>query len=334
MKILCHTPTKDDAPSMYRGWGVMTELERLNINCIFSDTFGLYQLKGCSALYLQRPDRKKHCEAIDMAKGMNIPVIVDYDDNLLEVPKYNKYHIEMSKHEPDYVKSVAYGIQNADMVWVSTDKLKEEFTKYNTNIHVVRNAFDDYLYRPQGFSRKKTVLWRGSKTHTQDLDCFREPLKALFFENQDFEFVFIGDGYPTWLLDTQSKNITFVDPVYTYDFFNCLKVINPSVMIVPLEDTLFNYCKSDIAAIEAVASGSLCIAPDWHEWNWLGNNYSDTRSFYATTSALLGHIRAFNPELIKYHASLQDDLKNRYLSKANALRRHLCCTLTNATIAK
>ena len=319
MKIYCHAPTKDDAPSAYRGFGVISELARCGIYSEFWNDFDFLKAKGFSALFMQRPDTPSQCEIIMVAKSMGMPVVIDYDDNLLDIPPHNKYYQHMEKNNPEYKDCVKFCLSEADAVIVSTDALKTEFEQYSNKITVIRNAFDDYVYTMRPFNKTKTVIWRGGDSHTKDLETYKEDIISLITANEDFHFIFMGAGFPTYLKELKSKNMTLKEPAYTYDFLNVLKDIKPSLIIVPLEDTSFNKCKSDCAKIEAIASGALCISPNWAEWNYCPYTYD--RSLFKSANAILERIREFDPALIKEHRTMQDYIRQfRLLSKANIER--------------
>ena len=52
--------------------------------------------------------------------------------------------------------------------------------------------------------------------------------------------------------------------------------------MVPLADHPFNRSKSNIAYLEAIYSGAICVAPDWDEWRHPGVlTYTGKESFQA-----------------------------------------------------
>jgi len=60
----------------------------------------------------------------------------------------------------------------------------------------------------------------------------------------------------------------------------CKPFLPPKVMQVPLADHIFNRCKSNIAAIEGIFAGAVCIVPDWSEWQIPGTlKYNNPKEY-------------------------------------------------------
>jgi hypothetical protein len=196
VKILCFIPNPDDGTSFYRGQGVLNEIHKTdpaiqisyaNIN----NNFKFMDAKGFDIAFFQRPDLEPFKVAIKMLKNLGIKIILDYDDYLLKVPLNNRYHKLMSQSDTPYESNVIECLQLADLVTVSTDKLKECFSNYNNNIIVIRNAFDDYCFKPcESLSKKKVVVWRGGATHQPDFNHYGDEVYKLIKNNPDFTFIF------------------------------------------------------------------------------------------------------------------------------------------------
>lgn len=328
MRIGCSIANFNDGTSFYRGHGVMSETPRIDsdIHIEYVKDTDVIRIKGMSCCFMQRPDQARDLVLMKTIKKLNIPVVLDYDDYLLEVPEHNRYHKIMDIAGNDYKIHVKQALSLANQVWVSTQELKVQLQKYNPNVHVIRNAFDNYLYREQKtFNNTKTVLWRGSSTHEKDLELFKPQILELIKSNPDFKFVFLIDKFFTWLLDAQrqNKNVELIKAVPVFEYHYKLQELKAGVMIVPLEDSMFNRCKSDIAAIEALGTGSLCIAPDWEEWkNTATHLYTDNLYFLEQAQNAINLIKQNKLETVK-----RPEL--RLLSDANKQRVALIRTLVN-----
>ena len=280
-----------------------------------------------------KPDNESFYRVIEACKDYKIPVVVDYDDDIFSVPPHNPYVMDMAKDKNDYMGWTYACIKIADHVIVSTQCIKDKFQSMdlNKNITVIQNCFDDYCFEPaKELSKKKIVLWRGGRSHNKDLMLFKDQITKLIIENQDYTFIFWNsDGInPGWLenLKSEQQNIHFEDPVNPFYYFSYLKEMNPFLTIVPLEDNEFNHGKSDLAKIEAVASGGLCLSPNWEIWKWNSDGlylYDKPTMFYAKADAILNAGRE-----TEYRTGLQfnwfDDMeylkKNKLLSKNNIKR--------------
>lgn len=338
-RIICFTPQKDNAISMYRSHGVLSEIHKIEpqLQVEFPETVHLKQLKGADVAFFLRPDTNEQLQYLKACKTMGLKIVVDYDDNLLSVPWHNKYKLIHLLNGVDYQAIVRDSLSLADLVIVSTQSLKDEFSKYNKNIQVLRNAYDNYIHKiKEERNVSNVILWRGSKFHNKDLPYFQDEINKLIDENPDFNFLFMGDLYPKWFIKPNRKNALFIKPVTVWEYQHTVHSMNVALTIVPLrytgkETTLFNQGKSDIAKLELTAAGSLVVAPDWYEWNWNNDKsglYQNKEEFYTKTTALIQSIRENKRELDLLWQSNIDYLKqNRLLSEVNKARAKLLLEL-------
>jgi hypothetical protein len=322
MRVLSFIPNIADGTSLYRGHGVLSEIHKLDPTVrveFVGEKFRFIDGKGSDIAYFQRPDNKDFFITCMALKRINIPIVVDYDDYLLDVPEHNKYHVIMGLAKNDYKKHVADFLKVADAVIVSTEELKRQF-EVHTECTVIRNALDHYSFLPESEqSFEKRVLWRGSATHEMDLLEHKDSIISLIQDNADFEFIFMGDDKIKWLDALKLNNVVFKKALDPYSYFIELKKMRPSLVIVPLQDSLFNRCKSDVAKLEANYCGAICVHPDWEEWNWGVNIQSEY--FLNRANYMLSLIR-FGSEQAKTIFNHEREYleNNRLLKDANMKR--------------
>jgi hypothetical protein len=79
-----------------------------------------------------------------------------------------------------------------------------------------------------------------------------------------------------------------IDPTLIAEYFGIIRELKPRLVVAPLWDCPFNHSKSNIAWIEAVYSGALCLAPAWPEWERPGClNYRNAAEFSAAMDAVM-----------------------------------------------
>ena len=286
MKILIVTPVTTDSCSFYRSGGIAPDLrEKLNRNFptdIYvtswdKEKFVWQNLIEYNLIMFQRPYTDMSLQMGLYVKNLGIPLWVDFDDYLLDIPLGNPAYETIGKVRENIKKITAI----ADVVSVTTDLLRDQLQPYQKNIHVIPNAFNDYIFkkRKNQEERQKMILWRGGDSHLPDLMMFAEPIMRVMKNYSDWNFTFMG--LLPWFMDYQANmfHMPAQDPIF---YFNTITTIGSPVFHVPLIDNLFNRCKSNIAFIEAAYSGSACIAPDWDEWKRPGVlNYTDEIGYYA-----------------------------------------------------
>lgn len=289
IKIAAHIPNPHDATNWYRGTGPLAGLRKackdISIEMIKEWSFASVQM--CDIAFFQRPSSKGELEAIRICKRLNIPVIVDYDDLLFDLPTDNPaYRLYMNKETQETIISI---MREATCVWVSTKQLKRSIQikghSLNKNVYVIPNALDTFhlLFGDRCDQQKKTrnaVIWRGSPTHERDIMEYGGEILEVAKDHPKKAFVFVG--YNPWFITDRMHQtqgiVTGAMPVG--EFMDFIYNTGSEIGIVPLHDSNFNRCKSNIAWLEMVWSGGVVLAPDWEEWRMPGVvTYKDAKSF-------------------------------------------------------
>jgi len=243
--------------------------KEFNFNIVTSDTVDESILDLVDFVFMQRPSTDGHAKVAEMCKINGTPLWIDYDDFLFEVPQDNPAYDAYMKREVH--NNIVKIIRMADVVTVSTEQLKRCLQPkghvLNERVYVVHNALHDkYLRLKQPFKFKPHINWRGSRTHMRDIMEYAPEVAEFANKHQESTFTFIGDN-PWYLTQNMPrKQAIVVPPMGINDYFQFITKTNPSIQIVPLHDSMFNRCKSNIAWIEASLAGAICIAPRWQEW--------------------------------------------------------------------
>lgn len=265
-KLLVITPYASDANSFWRCIGPLTYFAKdENVQLTILDQrypVNWVDLIQHDAIFMHRPCRPDDLIIMQIAYNLSIPVWIDFDDWLFGIPAWNPNAPAYLNHATQNI--MAQCIACADIVSVSTAELYNLYSSINPNVVVVNNAYRSDLFTYRGGvtpERSTQIVWRGSNTHEGDLLSVREGFKHL-----KHPVTFLGSA--SWLLlngmKEDSYKVTQAADVIMY--FKHIYDLAPKAMIFPLFDCLFNRCKSNIAYIEAIHAGALCIAPDLPEW--------------------------------------------------------------------
>ena len=186
---------------------------------------------------------REKCEKYD------IKLIYETDDDLLGVEKNSPSY--------EYVTRVSKSINNfidrADMITVSTPTLASKFDENKTE--VIRNYYVDSVFDIKEDIKKDGKLklgYYGTLTHSKDLFLIKNVILKLK-EKYDFDFEVIGGFNESdnvdedWFrsIELPPNNMNFEE------FMPWLsKTVDWDIAVVPLEDSSFNQCKSELKFIE------------------------------------------------------------------------------------
>jgi hypothetical protein len=193
---------------------------------------------------------------------MGLKIIIDYDDDVINVPMHNPFYNNYENNK-ETIKEIA---KIADEIWVSTPGLKETFLKFNKNIKIVPNAHNDYLFPvknkvPFNYKSQK-VAYRGGSTHEIDVYSQLNDWIEIINKNKSTEFYFMGSRFP-YLESRCGDNYIIIPGTHILDYFRNMRKVNPNIFIYTLEDNKFNRGKSNISWIEATYAGAAVIAPEF-----------------------------------------------------------------------
>ena len=324
MKIKICDLSPERACSFYRGYGAFKKLEELDSSIHVELITGKFKdiswvtFYDCDILIFLRPIHAEHIEVIRKAQDFNVPVWVDFDDNLHELPADNPFKIGLEiRNSYEIMKDcVATAIKYADIVTVSTNSLKEYYLYLNPNIVVIENAFNDYKYKLELKQNENEIItWRGSITHESDLKSCKEDMINVAHRNNNWEWVFIGDNIYYITEHIQNSKSTYPE-MGLIEYNKYIHTLSPSIHLVPLVDNIFNTGKSNCSWIEGTYAGAACICPELPEFIKPGIiNYKD--NFMYLLNKLVNN-KSFRKE--SYKESFYYIKENLLLSKINKKR--------------
>jgi hypothetical protein len=284
IKILGMIPNPNDVTSYYRAVGPFATIEKqyAEIQFTVGDDKGSYydwhNLRRADIFFAQRPTLPVHAQAIMKAKEEGVPVWVDMDDDLLGVPRDNPAHAVYSQEQNQ--NALRHCLTMADLVTVPTRELQAVLSEFAKDVRVVPNAFDDAAlgYGPdRSKPREKLVFWRGSPTHQRDLIDARDEIVAAAHAKPDWKWAFAGMD-PAFITDLMPRGTCRVYPPMTISrYMHTIANLNHAIQIVPLTESRFNKCKSNIAWIEGTYAGAHTIARHWPEWKRPGVTHYDAK---------------------------------------------------------
>ncbi|QEM69759.1 glycosyltransferase [Geobacter sp. FeAm09] len=198
-----------------------------------------------------------------MATGK--PVVFEVDDYITAIPRSNPSY-EWAQQCIGHMEEC---IRDCDAVTVSTDALKEAFSRLNPSIFVLPNLIDDTLWEqpvPPSGDGRVVIGFTGTNTHIPDIAFLEETLERIAAAHPG-EVAFTFMGCATERL-SRLPGFRFIPFETTYQAYaRTLQQVPMDIALVPLEDNPFNRCKSNVKWLEYSACGVAGIYADLPAYN-------------------------------------------------------------------
>lgn len=209
------------------------------------------------SIVLQRQVGESQIEGMRRMKAFsNAFKVFELDDYLPNLPMKSIHKAHMPK---DIVRALRRGLSYVDRFVVSTEPLAEAFAGLHDDIRVVHNRLETRWWRGLNSQRrcsaKPRVGWAGGASHTGDLEMIADVVKELASE---VEWVFFGmcpDKLRPYVHEYHAG-------VPIRDYPAKLAQLNLDLALAPVEQNLFNDCKSNLRLLEYGACGFPVICSD------------------------------------------------------------------------
>lgn len=207
------------------------------------------------------------------ARRLGLPILFDIDDPLFSVAAYETYQ-NMAALEPmlkthflAVAPRYAAMMNGADIVTVSTPGLADLARLYTPRpVHVRRNFADPETLQhgaaaiaargaEDGLFR--VVFASGSQGHEADFDLIKSEVAAFVTADPARRLTILGH-FKTNRLPASLPAQTEHHPFLGYDAY-LANLARADVAVMPLQDDLFNRCKSGVRVIDAAAVGVTSI---------------------------------------------------------------------------
>jgi hypothetical protein len=191
-------------------------------------------------------------EAIELVKARGIRLLVDYDDDLLNVPAHNP--VRRKRTEAAYV-----ALELADGV-ITTGPYLADVLRPHTSapIALLPNYVDTskMVSRPPRAADSPVVVGlSGSPSHVEDWKLIEAPLRRIKQKYGPRVKLLLSGYYPPYLTGLVDQFIEWA-PMSRY--YTLLSLID--IGLAPLPDTHFNRAKSPIKALDYGMAGCAMVA--------------------------------------------------------------------------
>ena len=200
---------------------------------------------------------------IDQRRQAGKKTLVEYNDNFYQPPPSSTAAVEWAS--PLLWQLYESFMQASDGVVVTGEGLKELFSsRVDAEFFILKNqlanvarAFEDVWQPPDG---KIHIGWGGSLGHISDLLSVVPLIRSLILQQEQLYLYLMGNESLPSIVNIAPERLRFTDWGSVDDYFEFLTPIH--LGIIPLLDTPYNRCRSDVKAIEYASRGVLPILPD------------------------------------------------------------------------
>ncbi|WP_237709823.1 glycosyltransferase [Stutzerimonas stutzeri] len=208
-------------------------------------------------ILLQRQISEERLEAMRRMKAFSRAFkVYELDDYLPNLPMKSAHKQHMPK---DIVKSLRRGLSYVDRFVVSTEALADAFSGFHHDIRVVENKLPPNwwlgLQGQRRTSKRPRVGWAGGAGHTGDLELIADVVKALAGEVDWIFFGMCPEKLRPYVKEFHAGVEISLYPA-------ALARLNLDLALAPLEQNLFNECKSNLRLLEYGACGFPVICSD------------------------------------------------------------------------
>jgi glycosyltransferase involved in cell wall biosynthesis len=232
----------------YRCYVPGVELQKLGYKVTMDDELRESDVMDNDVLVIQAPCLPEHLAGIRVAKGAGKLTVVDLDDDLWNLLPGNPAYGFWARPDTQYLLTAC--VQEADLLTTTTHYLAQRLSAHNPNAKVLGNMLPGDMWdypEPKEQSAEKVVIgWAGSPSHVGDLALIDEAVRQTLDRYPHVEFVFMGGPQRPEI--ARHPRITLLPSTDIAGYGRTLGRFD--IGLIPLADTAFNRCKSDLKFVE------------------------------------------------------------------------------------
>lgn len=221
---------------------------------------------------------------LDIRKWSGAKWVMDVDDNIFGVQHDNPAHQGVQNVLPAMQRS----LRMADGLVVSVPPLKTLYQSLNPHIYIQYNGIDFSWFDTLTVKKHKGIRigWRGAAGHNYDRELVEPAMRRITKDYPGTIFVVFQQLDPHY--DFPYEHQEFVP---FPDYFETLASLGLDIFTIPLLDTSYNRCKSNIAYLESSALKIPSVISPLENQNGMKALYADTNyEWYKHIAYLIDHL--------------------------------------------
>lgn len=207
-------------------------------------------------------------ELVNQIRRAGARFIYTVDDNFFDIPASHR-----NKPSATQLAVVAFFLEQADAVWVTTTYLQERLRAYNSHILVLPNCLDERILiqrypenQASSISKPKRIIgYMGTMTHDDDLIMILPALQMICDQHPEVEIQIIGvTGHAETRRALANLPVRFLNvpageneyPLFMLWFTSWVRW---DLALAPLQENVFSNSKSDIKFLDYAALATPAI---------------------------------------------------------------------------
>ena len=194
----------------------------------------------------------------EMRQILGCKVVLDLDDYWVLPPNHMNYHEYKSMGD-----RIENNIRLADMVTVTNEQLAEKVRPFNSNVHIFPNALPfgrNQFIEDRRQSNRVRIFWAGGVSHEADIKMLRNPIQRLKIHADKIQMVIGGYAEGNIVTPIWDRMFSAFTAGGTLPYMKLHGVPpnqymqmyeNADIMVIPLEDSEWHGCKSNLKILEA-----------------------------------------------------------------------------------
>jgi len=256
-KKILYLPPHNDACAWYRCIVPGLALREKGWHVDFAQRADAELLKQYDVIIFQRANNESALKCVEYCNSLGILTVGEIDDNLWLIHEANPAYEVWTRER---LTGLEKFLRKVRLITTTTRALADYLHRFNSNAVILPNMLPEVYWQVRHTERtdgKIVMGWAGSASHWPDLELIKDVIPQILDEYPKAELHISGLNKTPF---PKHERIKIVEPVHGEDFALLLATFN--VGLVPLINSKFNDCKSDLKFIEYAMVGLPVIASD------------------------------------------------------------------------
>ena len=273
----------------------------------------IIELLEAEIMFIPRLIGEHDEDLIDHIHSRGMKVVTDYDDNLFDISPFSNHYEDFGtkniqikqdngqiinlwkdretwnfdiKRNQKKLDSLKRCIEKCDAVMTTTDVLAGVYKEFSDHIYVAPNSVNLNDWVPTKVHRENKdevrLYWSGGSSHYEDLILLQDVFPVIAKKYPQVKIIILGMNFRGITKHIPPEQFQFEEWVHTKAYPFKSRLMDIDISLIPLQDTRFNACKSNIKWIEQssllVPSVTSLVTPYKEHYNGVNGVFVENNS--------------------------------------------------------